>query len=404
MKFLIQGSSRSWTGDIEHCMNEIDGKPAIYWTIKRVYDNFKDVVVQLIAPEYDKDGKLDSLKNDFNKLKIFYGFDDSPLKRMIKSTENIHENEHIVRINALNFQFEIQFIKEMIEIAKNGDYDCIKLQDDYPVHFTGEVYKISALRKIEEKLQKGEIINPKYHEVHPKFLLMRLPEFKTLYYIPTKEIPNKQAALYREKMNQVIYSERQNIDGINQISSGDQLTYHYELAENFLIEKKVKGHLLDIACGTGQGTIKFNNKGFKVYGADYDANQITENKKKFIDKKNVLFQQEDIMNMSFKDNTFNVVLCMETIEHVDPDKSLIELKRVMKKDAYLILSTPQNSTTGQCINPLHLYEYSLDEIKSIVSKYFKIEKIIGLKAGKIYFEDNPLGANAVIFAQKVDNK
>ena len=110
------------------------------------------------------------------------------------------------------------------------------------------------------------------------------------------------------------------------------------------------------------------------------------------------------MNMSFKDNTFNVVLCMETIEHVDPDKSLIELKRVMKKDAYLILSTPQNSTTGQCINPYHPYEYSLDEIKSIVSKYFKIEKIIGLKAGKIYFEDDPLGANTVIFAQKVDNK
>ena len=46
--------------------------------------------------------------------------------------------------------------------------------------------------------------------------------------------------------------------------------------------------------------------------------------------------------------------------------------------------------------------YSLEEIKNIVSKYFKIEKVIGLKAGKIHFEDDPIGANTVIFAQKVE--
>ena len=92
---------------------------------------------------------------------------------------------------------------------------------------------------------------------------------------------------------------------------------------------------------------------------------------------------------------------METIEHVDPDKSLKELKRVLKKGGYLILSTPQNSTTEQCINPVHLYEYSLKEIKSIVSNYFQIETIIGLKAGRIYFEDDPIGANTMIFAKKI---
>ena len=56
----------------------------------------------------------------------------------------------------------------------------------------------------------------------------------------------------------------------------------------------------------------------------------------------------------------------------------------------------------ECVNPQHLYEYSLEEIKNIVSKYFEIEKIIGLKAGKIYFEDDSIGANTMIFAKKVD--
>lgn len=45
MRFLIQGSSRSWAGDIEHCMEILDCKSAIYWTIKRVYDNFNDAKV-----------------------------------------------------------------------------------------------------------------------------------------------------------------------------------------------------------------------------------------------------------------------------------------------------------------------------------------------------------------------
>ncbi|MCT7588133.1 class I SAM-dependent methyltransferase [Aliarcobacter butzleri] len=402
MIFLIQGSSRSWAGDIEHCMYEIDGKPAIYWTVKRVYDNFDNAIVQLIAPEYDKGGKLESLKNDFDKLEIFYCFDSSPLSRMIEATKDLNDNEHFVRINALNFQFDIDFIKEMHKSAKENNYDCVKLEDDYPVNFVGEIYKVFAVRKIKKILQEGNIENPKYHEVHPKFLLMRLSEFKTTYYKPTKKITKNEVILYMDRMKQVIFSERHNIEGKNQISSGDQLTYHYELADRFLNEKNISsGNLLDIACGTGNGTLRFRNKGYKVCGADYDKNQIDENIKRITDENDITFKQENIMNLSFNNATFDVILCMETIEHVDPDKSLKELKRVLKKGGYLILSTPQNSTTGQCINPVHLYEYSLEEIKSIVSNYFQIETIIGLKAGRIYFEDDPIGANTMIFAKKI---
>ena len=403
MIFLIQGSSRSWAGDVEHCMNKIDGKPAIYWTVKRVYDNFDNAIVQLIAPEYDKGGELELLKNDFDKLKIFYGYDESPLNRMVEATKDLNANEHFVRINALNFQFDIDFIKEMHKSAKENNYDCVKLKDDYPVHFVGEVYKVSAIRKIKKILQEGNIENPKYHEVHPKFLLMRLHEFNSNYYKPAKNIAKNEVILYIDRMKQVMFSERHNIEGKNQISSGDQLTYHYELADRFLNEKNISsGNLLDIACGTGNGTLRFRNKGYKVCGADYDKNQIDKNIKRITDENDITFKQENIMNLSFSNATFDVVLCMETIEHVDPDKSLKELKRVLKKGGYLILSTPQNSTTGQCINPVHLYEYSLEEIKNIVSKYFEIENIIGLKAGKIYFEDDPIGANTMIFAKKVD--
>lgn len=403
MKFLVQGSSRSWAGDVEHCMNSIDGKAAIYWTIKRIYDNFDDAEVIIIAPEYDKGGKLESLKKEFLSLEIFYGYDESPLSRMIEATKAMSLNDHFIRINALNFQFEIDFFNDMMKIAEEKAYDCIKLKDDYPVHFVGEVYKVSALKKLKDILSTGKIKNPNYHEIHPKFLLMRLSEFNTYYYTPKKEISDEFISHYIKKMEQVMYSERQNIEGKNKISSGDQLTYHYELAEAFLNDVNIKsGTLLDIACGTGHGATRFNNKGYKVYAADYDELQIEDNKKRLVDKKDIVFKQENIMDMSFESNIFDAVFSMETIEHVDPDDTLKELKRVIKDNGFLIISTPQNSTTQQCINPQHLYEYSLLEITKIVEKYFKINKIIGLKAGKIYFDDDPIGANTVIFAQKVD--
>lgn len=402
MLFIVQGSSRSWAGDKDHCMYEIDGKPAIYHTIKRIYDNFQYCSVIVIAPEFDKDGELEFLKKEFNQILIQYSDDSSPLKRMVSAIKKLHENDFFVRINALNFNFEIDFIKEMITLAKSNNYDCVKMMDDYPPHFAGEVYKVSAIKDIDRILEGDSIENANFHKIHPKFIMMRLNKFNSKYYIPKNEVSQKKVKEYNEKMKQVLYSERHTIEGKNKISSGDQLTYHYELAEKFLLERNIsKGNILDIACGTGHGTIRFHNKGYMVYGADYDLAQIEENKVKYKKLKDTIFKQENIINMSFDNNFFDAITLMETIEHVDAHKSLIELRRVLKKKGYVILSTPQNSTTGMCINPQHIYEYSLLELKDLVSQYFHIVKIIGLKAGKIHFDDDPIGANTVMILQKI---
>lgn len=89
MLFIVQGSSRSWAEDKDHCMYEIDGKPAIYHTIKRIYDNFQYCSVIVIAPEFDKDEELEFLKNLVNQyfhiVKIMgikagkIHFDDDPI-------------------------------------------------------------------------------------------------------------------------------------------------------------------------------------------------------------------------------------------------------------------------------------------------------------------------------------
>jgi SAM-dependent methyltransferase len=55
----------------------------------------------------------------------------------------------------------------------------------------------------------------------------------------------------------------------------------------------------------------------------------------------------DIMNLPFKNESQNTVLCLEVFEHLkEPERAVRELHRIMKKDGILILTT-------RFIYPLH---------------------------------------------------
>jgi len=54
---------------------------------------------------------------------------------------------------------------------------------------------------------------------------------------------------------------------------------------------------------------------------------------------NKLIKKEDVQNLSFKNKSFDIVLCQEVLEHVEnPVKAIHELKRITKKQ--LIISVP----------------------------------------------------------------
>jgi hypothetical protein len=47
--FLVQASSTSWSGGPDFCMNLIDGESRVYWTVKRIVDNFASASVVIIV-------------------------------------------------------------------------------------------------------------------------------------------------------------------------------------------------------------------------------------------------------------------------------------------------------------------------------------------------------------------
>ncbi|MFQ6082591.1 MAG: class I SAM-dependent methyltransferase [Candidatus Aminicenantia bacterium] len=115
---------------------------------------------------------------------------------------------------------------------------------------------------------------------------------------------------------------------------------HLELF--FKDDEIVNRTILDAGCGTGIFTIIFANKGAKkVIGVDISEGSLNtgrELKEKF-KLSNVEFQKDDMLNLSFKENTFDIVWAWGTIHHTeDPYKAMEELIRVLKKDGIFFMA------------------------------------------------------------------
>ena len=156
MKFVIQASSTNWSGGLDYCMYSIDGHPVIFWMIKRIIDRFPNAVIFVIAPEFDTGGALDKVVNLFNsdKVTIYYGYNDSPLDRMLHISMKDSDQDYFIRIDGMHLCCDLDLSINMLERAKSGKYDCVKPEDDFPAQLSSEVYRVGSLRKVKELLSQ----------------------------------------------------------------------------------------------------------------------------------------------------------------------------------------------------------------------------------------------------------
>lgn len=88
---------------------------------------------------------------------------------------------------------------------------------------------------------------------------------------------------------------------------------------------------LDIGCSVGTITRTLAPYFKKIIGIDIDQPAIKKARQKYT-YPNLSFKLEDALNMSFRDNYFDVVVCNNVYEHVpDPFKMMSEIYRVLKK-------------------------------------------------------------------------
>jgi ubiquinone/menaquinone biosynthesis C-methylase UbiE len=109
--------------------------------------------------------------------------------------------------------------------------------------------------------------------------------------------------------------------------------------------------ILDIGCGEGRHTIKAcQHKDTFCVGADFGFENLVKTKKKlgFHEQINDLSCKSfdlscmDITCLPFCDNSFDVVICSEVLEHIPDDaKAMSELIRILKPGKTLAVSIPR---------------------------------------------------------------
>jgi len=96
--------------------------------------------------------------------------------------------------------------------------------------------------------------------------------------------------------------------------------------------------VLDVGCGEGFALIKLKQAkiGQTFEGIDY-SDEALKLGKKLYPKLNI--KKGDIYHLPYKDNTFDMLVCTEVLEHLTfPEKAVKELARVAKK--YIVISVP----------------------------------------------------------------
>jgi ubiquinone/menaquinone biosynthesis C-methylase UbiE len=145
--------------------------------------------------------------------------------------------------------------------------------------------------------------------------------------------------------------------------------YRYRFAARFARGKDI----LDIACGEGYGAAALNKCGAKsLIGVDLDESTCDYARRKY----GIDARQGDASSLSFPNNSFDLIVSYETIEHVpEPFRFLDECVRVLRPKGVCLISTPNvtvyNPDKNPNHNPYHCSEMNENEFTSTISSRFR---------------------------------
>jgi GT2 family glycosyltransferase/ubiquinone/menaquinone biosynthesis C-methylase UbiE len=176
-------------------------------------------------------------------------------------------------------------------------------------------------------------------------------------------------------MERVIFDHLYTEEEINKLPKESAEYEHWQRYKWIAYRCKNK-KVLDISCGTGYGSELIAINGSEVIGVDISKEAIDYAKSHF---SHAEFQIGDAENLSFDDNTFDIVVSFETIEHLNnPEKFISQVNRVLKKDGLFVGSIPREFDTPEFRqhNPFHKNFYgNLIDLQYLLSQFKEIKVI-----------------------------
>jgi ubiquinone/menaquinone biosynthesis C-methylase UbiE len=141
--------------------------------------------------------------------------------------------------------------------------------------------------------------------------------------------------------------------------------------------------VLDVPCGMGWGSSLITGAR-SLTGVDLSPDAITEANGRYGHKGKFLVG--DMSKLEFPDASFDVICCLEGIEHVPVEVGqsfLRESSRIVRQEGTLLMSSPYCRTKPHSGNPFHIHEYQPEEIKGAIRKYFFLDDVITRDVGDL---------------------
>jgi len=207
----------------------------------------------------------------------------------------------------------------------------------------------------------------------------------------------------RQNIYKNLYSGQKNS---GDLAKSPRIKVMAELANRIGLKEK---NILDIGCHDGTFLSLVENQNNNFFGLDASDWAVEQCKKKNIDIRQYFF--DDKSPLPYEDNFFDFVVSGEIIEHIyDTDFFLEEIKRVLKPQGKLLISTPNLASLGRRaflffgVSPLielspnepesvgHIRYFTFKTLKNLLKKHGF--KIILSRSDCVNFSKNGLAKSA----------
>lgn len=146
--------------------------------------------------------------------------------------------------------------------------------------------------------------------------------------------------------------------------------HRYMVASRFCHGKSV----LDVACGEGYGSDMLANAAKDVIGIDISKDAIAHASDRYRGRENLEFMRGSCEKLPLPDDSVDVAISLETIEHLEQQEAFIsELRRVLKPGGLLVMSSPNKreySDARNYHNEFHVREMYRDEFERLLHTAF----------------------------------
>jgi len=152
--------------------------------------------------------------------------------------------------------------------------------------------------------------------------------------------------------------------------------HRYVMARELAVGKTV----LDIACGEGYGSAMIAQVARHVIGVDISHDVVKHAAHRY-GRSNLEFRTGSCAEIPIADNSIDLVVSFETIEHHDQHETMMaEIKRVLRPDGVFIISSPEKyeySIAPNYSNPFHVKELHRHEFERLMAINFKCVAMFG---------------------------